>query len=35
MVDGKSYIVDGQLSGADFMLSFDLIMLAKRNLLEN
>ncbi|WP_350557577.1 glutathione S-transferase [Psychrobacter sp. CAL346-MNA-CIBAN-0220] len=30
-VNGKSYIVGDKLSGADFMLSFDLIMLAKRD----
>lgn len=34
-VDGKSYIVGDKLSGADFMLSFDLIMLAKRGEIEN
>lgn len=33
-VDGKSYIVGNKLSGADFMLSFDLIMLAQRKQLE-
>lgn len=31
----KSYIVGNQLSGADFMLSFDLIMLAKQHALED
>lgn len=34
-VKGKSFIVGNKLSGADFMLSFDLIMLAKRELLED
>ncbi|MFK4000902.1 glutathione S-transferase family protein [Psychrobacter namhaensis] len=34
-VAGKSFIVDHKLSGADFMLSFDLIMLAKRGALED
>lgn len=34
-VAGKTYIVGDKLSGADFMLSFDLIMLAKRGELEN
>ncbi|MBO1531942.1 glutathione S-transferase [Psychrobacter sp. F1192] len=34
-VEGKSFIVGNKLSGADFMLSFDLIMLAKREALEN
>ena len=34
-LDGKSYIVGDKLSGADFMLSFDLIMLAKRGALED
>ncbi|WP_367104349.1 glutathione S-transferase family protein [uncultured Psychrobacter sp.] len=34
-LNGKSYIVGDKLSGADFMLSFDLIMLAKRGALEN
>ena len=34
-VDGKSYIVGNKLSGADFMLSFDLIMLAQRKQLED
>ncbi|MDN5802719.1 MAG: glutathione S-transferase [Psychrobacter sp.] len=34
-VANKSFIVGYKLSGADFMLSFDLIMLAKRNELEN
>jgi glutathione S-transferase len=33
-VEGQSFIVGDQLSGADFMLSFDLIMLAKRQKLE-
>lgn len=31
----KSYIVGNKLSGADFMLSFDLIILAKRQKLDN
>ncbi|WP_227695485.1 glutathione binding-like protein [Psychrobacter fulvigenes] len=34
-VEGKSFIVGNKLSGADFMLSFDLIMLAKREALED
>ena len=34
-VAGKSYIVDNQLSGADFMLAFDLIMLAQRKQLTD
>ncbi|WP_299184846.1 glutathione S-transferase family protein [uncultured Psychrobacter sp.] len=34
-VKDKSFIVGDKLSGADFMLSFDLIMLAKRNQLED
>ena len=34
-VKDKSFIVGNKLSGADFMLSFDLIMLAKRGALEN
>ncbi len=34
-VAGKSYIVNNRLSGADFMLSFDLILLAKRKQLSN
>lgn len=34
-VEGKSFIVGNQLSGADFMLSFDLIVLAKRQKLDN
>ncbi len=34
-VDGKSYIVGNKLSGADFMLSFDLIMLAKHDELDD
>ena len=34
-VAGKSFIVGNKLSGADFMLSFDLIMLAKREALED
>lgn len=34
-VEGKSYIVGNQLSGADFMLSFDLIILANRQKLDN
>lgn len=34
-VQGKSYIVGNKLSGADFMLSFDLIMLAERKGLED
>ncbi|MBU5615719.1 glutathione S-transferase [Psychrobacter sp. TAE2020] len=35
VVKGKSFIVGNKLSGADFMLSFDLIMLAKRKQLDN
>ncbi len=34
-VEGKSFIVGNQLSGADFMLSFDLIILAQRQKLDN
>ena len=34
-VAGKSYIVGNKLSGADFMLSFDLIVLAQREALED
>lgn len=34
-VEGKSYMVGDKLSGADFMLSFDLMMLAKHNQLIN
>lgn len=34
-VADKSYIVGDQLSGADFMLSFDVIMLAKQNVLDD
>lgn len=34
-VANKSFIVGYKLSGADFMLSFDLIMLAKRDELED
>ena len=34
-VAGKSFIVGNKLSGADFMLSFDLIMLVKRDALED
>lgn len=34
-VKDKLYIVGNQLSGADFMLSFDVIMLAKQNALED
>lgn len=34
-VKDKSFIVGNKLSGADFMLSFDLIMLAKREALED
>ncbi|MDN3452920.1 MULTISPECIES: glutathione S-transferase [unclassified Psychrobacter] len=34
-VEGKSFIVGDSLSGADFMLSFDLIMLAKREALDD
>jgi glutathione S-transferase len=34
-VKDKNYIVGNQLSGADFMLSFDLIMLAQRKQLED
>ncbi|WP_394213735.1 glutathione S-transferase family protein [Psychrobacter piscatorii] len=33
-VEGKSFIVGDKLSGADFMLSFDLIVLAKRQKLD-
>lgn len=33
-VEGKTYIIDHKLSGADFMLAFDLIMLAKSKQLE-
>ena len=33
-VEGKSFIVGDKLSGADFMLSFDLIILAKRQKLN-
>ena len=33
-VEGKSFIVGDKLSGADFMLSFDLIILAKRQRLD-
>ncbi|MEZ7517733.1 glutathione S-transferase family protein [Psychrobacter sp. NPDC078370] len=33
-VKGKSFIVGDKLSGADFMLSFDLIILAKRQKLD-
>ena len=33
-VEGKSLIVGEKLSGADFMLSFDLIILAKRQKLD-
>ncbi len=34
-VANKPFIVGNKLSGADFMLSFDLIILAKRHSLEN
>jgi len=34
-VAGKSFIVGNKLSGADFMLSFDLIVLAQREALED
>ncbi|WP_435980468.1 glutathione S-transferase family protein [Psychrobacter sp. DM4] len=34
-VKGKSFIVGNKLSGADFMLSFDLIMLAKNEALDD
>ncbi|WP_078256144.1 glutathione S-transferase family protein [Moraxella canis] len=34
-LEGKTYIVGDQLTGADFMLSFDLIMLNQRGLLDN
>lgn len=34
-LDNKTYLVDDKLSGADFMLSFDLIMLDKRSELDN
>lgn len=33
-LEGKSFIVGNKLSGADFMLSFDLIMLAQNKELE-
>ena len=33
-VEGKSFIVGDKLSGADFMLSFDLIILSKRQKLD-
>ena len=33
-VEGNSFIVGDKLSGADFMLSFDLIILAKRQKLD-
>ncbi|MBP3945877.1 glutathione S-transferase family protein [Psychrobacter sp. K31L] len=33
-VEGKSFIVGDKLSGADFMLSFDLIILAQRQKLD-
>ncbi len=35
VVTGKSYIVANHLSGADFMLAFDLIMLAQRKQLDD
>lgn len=35
VLEGKTYIIDHKLSGADFMLSFDLIMLAKSKQLDN
>lgn len=34
-LEGKTYIVGDKLTGADFMLSFDLIMLAQRGLLDD
>ncbi|MUG32360.1 MULTISPECIES: glutathione S-transferase family protein [Psychrobacter] len=34
-LEGKSFIVSDKLTGADFMLSFDLIMLAQRGLLND
>lgn len=34
-VAGKPFIVGNRLSGADFMLSFDLIMLAQRDMLAD
>lgn len=34
-LDGKSFIVGNQLSGADFMLSFDMIILAQRQKLDD
>ena len=34
-VAGKTFIIGNKLSGADFMLSFDLIMLATREALED
>ncbi|WP_317199318.1 glutathione S-transferase [uncultured Psychrobacter sp.] len=34
-VKGKAFIVGNKLSGADFMLSFDLIMLAKNDELDD
>lgn len=34
-VKGKTFIVGNKLSGADFMLSFDLIMLAKNSALDD
>lgn len=33
-LEGKTYIVGDKLTGADFMLSFDLIMLDQRGLLD-
>ncbi|MES1964452.1 glutathione S-transferase [Psychrobacter sp. AH5] len=35
VVENKSYIVANKLSGADFMLSFDLILMAQRKLLDD
>ena len=34
-LQGKTYIVADKLTGADFMLSFDLIMLANRGILDD
>ena len=34
-LEGKSFIVGNQLSGADFMLSFDMIILAQRQKLDD
>ncbi len=35
VVENKSYIVGNKLSGADFMLSFDLILMAQRKALDD